>query len=104
MELAWFTRYSLPIKVIVDHGNKFLAEFKTMIQADYGITVKSITSRKPQANSILERVHQTIDNIIRTFKVQDMVLNDENPWDRNLASTMFALHAMIHTKTQYTPA
>ena len=39
-----------------------------MIQADYGIAVKSITSRKPQANSILERVHEIIDNIIRTFK------------------------------------
>ena len=104
MELAWFTRYSLPIKVIVDHGNKFLAEFKTMIQADYGITVKSITSRKPQANSILERVHQTIDNIIRTFKVQDMVLNDENPWDRILAYTIFELHTTVHSTTQHTQA
>ena len=51
-----------------------------MIQADCGITVKPITSRNPQDNSILERVHQKIGNIIRTFKVQDMVLNDENPW------------------------
>ena len=32
-ELAWLTRYSLPSKIIVDHGNEFLAEFKTMIQA-----------------------------------------------------------------------
>ena len=79
VELAWLTRYPLPSKVIVDRGNEFLAEFKTMIQANYGITVKPITSRNPQANSILERVHQTIGNIIRTFKVQDMVLDDENP-------------------------
>ena len=58
-----------------------------MIQADYGITVKPITSRKPQANSILERVHQTIYNIIRILKVQDMVLDDESPWDGIVAST-----------------
>ena len=50
-----------------------------------------VTSRNPQANSILERVHQTIDNIIHTYKVQYMVLDDESPWDRILASTMFAL-------------
>ena len=75
-----------------------------MIQANYGITVKLITSRNPQANSILERVHQTIGNIIRTFKVQDMVLDDENPWDGILASTMFALREMVHTTTQYIPA
>ena len=67
---------SLPSKVIVDRGNEFLAEFNTIIQADYSITVKPITSRNPQANSILERVHQTIGNIIRTFKVQDMELDD----------------------------
>ena len=104
VELAWLTRYPLPSKVIVDCGNEFLAEFKTMIQADYGITVKPITSRNPQANSILERVHQTIGNIIRTFKAQDMVLNDENPQDGILASTMFALHATVHITTQHTPA
>ena len=95
---------SLPSKVIVDRGNEFLAEFNTIIQADYSITVKPITSRNPQANSILERGHQTIGNIIRTFKVQDMVLDDENPWDGILASTMFALHATVHTTTQHTLA
>ena len=30
-----------------------------------------------------------------------MVLDDESPWDRILASTMFAL---VHTTTQHTPA
>ena len=75
-----------------------------MIQAAYGVTEKPITSRNPQANFILEMVHQTIGNIIRIFKVQDMVLNDDNPLDGILASTMFALSATVHTTTQYTPA
>ena len=79
VELAQDTRYQQPSKVIVYCGNEFLVEYKTVIQADYGIGVKPITSRNPQANSILERVHQIIGNIIRTFKVQDVVLNDENP-------------------------
>ena len=79
-------------------------EFKTTIEANYGITIKPITLRNPQANSILERVHQTIGNIIRTFKVQDMVLNNENPWDGILACTMFTLRATVHTTMQHTPA
>ena len=33
-----------------------------------------------------------------------MVLDDKNPWDGILASTMFALRATVHTTTQYTPA
>ena len=28
VELAWLTRYPLPSKVILDHGNNLLAEFK----------------------------------------------------------------------------
>ena len=104
VELAWLTRYPLPSKVIVDRGYNFLAKFKTMIQADYSITVKPFTSRNPQANSILEMIHQTICNIIHTFKVQDMVIDDENPWDGIIASTMFALCARVHTTMQHTPA
>ena len=33
-----------------------------------------------------------------------MVLHDEIPWDGTLASIMFALCAMVHPVTQYTPA
>ena len=104
VELSWLSRYPLPSKVIVESGKELLAEFKTMIQANCSITVKLITSIIPQANSILERVHQTIGNIICIFKVQDMVLNDESPWDGILASTMFALSATVHTTMQCTPA
>ena len=104
VELAWLTRYPIPNKVIMDRGNEFLAKFREMIINYYSITVKPITSRNPQANAILEQVHQTIGNILRTFKVQNMVLDDKNSWDRILASTMFALRATVHTTTQYTPA
>ena len=101
VELAWLMCYALPNKVIVNRGN---AKFREMIINDFSITVKPITSRNPKANAILERVHQTISNILRAFNVQNMVLDDENSWDGILASTMFALRATVHTTTQYTPA
>mgnify|MGYP000473878471 FL=1 len=103
VELGWLTRYPLPETIILDRGNEFLAEFKTMVEQDYGIKINRITTRNPQANAILERVHQTIGNIIRTMKVQDMVLDDENPWDGVLSATMFALRATVHTTTRFTP-
>jgi len=37
------------------------------------------------------------------MNVQQMVPDDKNPWDGILASTMFALHATVHTTTQFTP-
>ena len=72
-----------------------------MIINDYGIMLTPITPRNPQTNSILERVHQTIGNILCTLKKQNMVLDDENPWDSILASAIFTQRAMVHTTTQY---
>ena len=70
-----------------------------MIQTNYNIAVQPITSRNPQANFLLETVHQTMGDVLRTFKVEVMVLNNENPWVGILASSMFSLCAMVHTKT-----
>ena len=39
-----------------------------------------------------------------TFKIQDMVLDDENPWDRILVPNTFALHVTVHTTTRHAPA
>ena len=103
VELSWLTHYPLPNKVIVDRGNQFLAKFREMITNDYCITVKPITSRNPKSNTILESVLHTLSNILRTFKVQSMVLDKENLWDGILASTMFFLRDKVHTTTQYTP-
>ena len=94
---------SLPNTIILDRGNEFLAKFREMITNDYGITVKPITSKQPQVNALLEQVHLTIGNIPRTFNVQNMVLDDKNPLDSILASTMFTRRVTVHTTTQYTP-
>jgi len=50
VELVWLTRYLLPNKIIVDtRGNKFLAEFRTLIDKDYMITLKHIAMHNPQS-------------------------------------------------------
>ena len=54
-------------------------DFRNMMTNDYGIKNKPITTRNPKANAIVERVHQTIGNIIRTFELQDNYLDEEDP-------------------------
>jgi transposase InsO family protein len=100
-EKTWFTRYPLPQRITLDRGTEFMAEFAKMVKNDYGLKIKPITTRNPQANAIIERVHQTIGNIIRTFNVQAMDTND--PWTGILAATMFAIRATVHTTTQASP-
>ena len=73
---TWFTRYPLPQRIVFDHGTEFMAELSKMCQNDYGLKRKPITTRNPQYNAIIERIHQTIGNIIRTFDVCNIVNND----------------------------
>ncbi len=100
-EKTWFTRYPLPQKIIFDRGTEFMAEFAKMCREDYGLKRKPITTRNPQANAIIERVHQTIGNIIRTFDVQ--TVDETDPWAGILAATMFAVRATYHTTLQASP-
>ena len=62
----------------VDRGKELLAEFKTMMANDYRISYCPIRTRNLQANAIVERVRQTIGNIIRAFTIQEKDLNSEN--------------------------
>ena len=103
IEKTWLTRYPRPSEITLDRGKEFMAEVTKMIRNDYGIKKRPITVRNPQANSIIERVHQTISNIIRTFKLHDTTMDEEDPWSGILAATMFAIRSTVHTTTQHTP-
>ena len=84
-----------------DRGTEFMAEFSKMCHNDYGLKMKLIRTRNPQSNAIIERIHQTIGNIIRAFDVSNTVNND--PWSGILAATMFAVSATYHTTLQAFP-
>ena len=103
VEQTWLTRYPRPQKVILDRGKEFLAEFAEMMRVEYGIKRKPITVRNPQANSIIERIHQTIGNMIRTFRVNETYMDSDDPWSGLLSAVAFATRATIHTTLQATP-
>ena len=103
VERTWFMRYPWPTKVIIDRGTEFLGEFATMIKEDFGAVKAVITTRNPQANAVIERVHGTIGNMIRSFELNKST-TEENPWPNILAATMFAVRTTVHTTLQATPA
>ena len=102
VEQAWLTRYPWPNILVFDRGTEFMGEFAKMARMDYGLKRKPITTRNPQANAIIERVHQTIGNILRTFETDE--LDESDPWSGILAATSFAVRATYHTTTQTTPS
>ena len=66
--------------------------------------VKPITTRNTKANAIVERVHQTIGNMIRTFELYDNDgIDDDDPWSGILAAVMAAVRSTYSTTTQAMP-
>jgi len=103
VEKQWLCRYPWPTQLVIDRGTEFMAEFAEMIVNDYGIKKKPITTRNPQANAILERIHQTIGNMLRTLRVQEAEVDEEDPWSGILSAIAFATRATIHTTSRATP-
>ncbi len=105
VEQTWLTCYPWHSELIFDRGTEFMGEFAKMIEEDYGITCRGATTRNPQANSVLERIHQILGKIIRTFEFHDSDLTDchGSLWDGILSAAMFALRATYHTTLQATP-
>ena len=64
---TWLSRYPWPTQITYDQGTEFMAEFAEMVKNDYGIKQRPATTRNPQGNSVIERIHQTLGNIIRVY-------------------------------------
>ena len=103
IEQTSFNRYPWPMQVVMNRGSEFVAEFSEMITRDYGVKKKSITTHNPQANAIIERVHQTSGNVIRTMEVYDQDLDQEETFRGVILVTCFAIRSTVQTTTQYTP-
>ena len=73
-----------------------MAEFSKMWREDCGIKRRPITTRNPQSNAIIEYIHQTIVNIIRTFNVKK--INNDDPGSGIFATTIFGVRVEIEGK------
>jgi hypothetical protein len=69
-EMLWINRYPWPQQVVMDCGHKFMGDIISLLKNEYGINRQSITTRNPQANTMIELAHQTIHNMIRSKQIK----------------------------------
>jgi transposase InsO family protein len=96
---TWLAYYPQPQFIVFDNGGKFKHEFKQMCN-DYGIIAKPTTRHNPQANSIIERVHKVVNEMLRSFDLEKQNLenlHEDNPFDYFLKSTAWAIRSTYHT-------
>ena len=99
VEQTWLSRYPWPTQITYD--TEFMAKFAEMVENDYGIKRRPATTRNPQANSVIERIHQTLGNIILVYDYD--ALDNDDLWSGPLSAAMFALRATYHTTLQTSP-
>jgi hypothetical protein len=58
----------------------------------------------PQSNGIIERVHQVLGDMLRTFQLEERELNNDDPWSEFLAAIGYAIRCTYHTTLEATPA
>jgi hypothetical protein len=102
-EQEWLTRYPYPVEVVMDRGTEFMAEVKKTLRQDYGARIKLITTRNPQANSMVERSHQTIKNMIKSQTITSRDDLENGEWKGVLSAVRFAMRATLHTTMRATP-
>ena len=64
--MVWITRYPWPIENKFYQGRELIIhEFKNiLIETKYGIKPKPFPPSNPQANTIIERNHQLLGNLV----------------------------------------
>ena len=98
---TWLSRYLRPRKVIFDNGNKLKKDFLPLLK-DFSIRPTPTTIKNPQANSILERVHQVLGNMLTTKNLQKYDFDDMDPWSELLGPVASAIYSTHHTTLQIT--
>jgi len=102
-ESTWLVRYPRPSQVNMDRGHEFMAEMQRMMHDDYGIEKKVTTTRNPQANSMVERAHQTVNQLIDSQNITGRKDLPEGSWAGILSVVAFAMRATVHTTQCTTP-
>ena len=76
---TWLCRYPRPTIITYDQRNKLLGHvFKNdLIENEYGIKAKCATMSNPQANSIMQIIHQVIENLVLTYDLQNNYLDKD---------------------------
>jgi hypothetical protein len=87
----------------MDRGKEFAAEVRDELQNEYGVIRKLITTQNPQVNSMVERAHQTIHDMIATQNIERKQDLPGGSWAGILSAVAFAMQATIHTTMRAMP-
>ena len=99
---TWFCHYPRSQYIVYDNGSEFKLHFETLCDS-YGLKRKPTSVRNPQANAILERVHQTIMGMLRTAEIDMADTVSESDIADFLTNAAWAIRSTYHTVLKASP-
>jgi transposase InsO family protein len=85
MDDTWLNSYPRPEYIGFDNGSEFKAVFSQMTR-NYGIKAKTGTIYNPQSNGFIERIHQVLGDMLRTFALEERDLDAKDPFGTFLSA------------------
>ena len=103
LDSFWLARYPRPQECGFDNGSEFKWLFKELC-TNFGLKRKNTTDYNPQANSIIERVHQVIGDQMRTFELENREFTEaEKTFEPFLTACAYAIRSTFHTTYKASP-
>ncbi|KAI2645228.1 Retrovirus-related Pol polyprotein [Labeo rohita] len=93
------TTFGLPKVIQSDQGTNFTSRIFRKVMNELNITHTVSSAYRPQSQGVIERFHQTLKTMIRTYCVEH-----QKDWDEQLPLLLFAVHNTVQESLGFSPA
>ena len=103
---TWLCRYPRSKEVIFDNGKEFVGEEFQELLESYAIKSVPTTVKNPQSNGVVERMHLTLADMLRTMTVivdEECPIKINDAIDTMLQSAAWSLRTTISMATNVSP-
>jgi hypothetical protein len=94
----FFTLVGLPKSIQSDQGSNFMSGIFQQMMCELGIEQYQSSAYHPESQGALERFHQTLKNMIRTY-----CLEYEKDWDEGVHLLLFAAREAVQESLGFSP-
>ncbi|KAJ8026967.1 hypothetical protein HOLleu_31953 [Holothuria leucospilota] len=96
--LKFFTLFGLPKEIQSDQGSNFMSTVFQQMLYDLGIDQIKSSAYHPESQGALERFHQTLKNMLKTY-----CHDNERDWDEGIPFVMFAARESLQESLGFSP-
>ena len=96
--IKFFSMVGLPRSIQSDQGTNFMSGIFQQVMYELGIKQYKSSAYHPQSQGALERFHQTLKNMIRSY-----CFDTEKDWDEGVHLLLFAVRKSVQESLGFSP-